>query len=234
MSLHYHGTPITPRAVLLTVAGNCFCVRHGAHSDVRVCHEIGQSVMLDNGAYSKFTKGKLTDWPAYYLWCDRWLHYPTTWAVIPDVIGEGGQMQDALLAEWPHGERGAPVWHSDEPIDRLIRLSETWPKVCIGSTGEHWRILSDAWCARMDEAWNALAKHHRRTPWIHMLRGMQLATKEWPFASMDSTDLAQNHHRNANEAKAMADRWNAANPPATWTERPAHPELSLASVSAVG
>lgn len=219
MALHYHGTPITPLAVLKALRGNCFCVRHGRHEQALMAHQIGQSVMLDNGAYSKFTKGAATDWPAYYAWCDRWLDYPTTWAVIPDVIDAGSQEQDALIRERPHGERGAPVWHSDEPIERLVRLSEAWPRVCIGSTGVHWKILTDEWCRRMDEAWNALALAHQRTPWIHMLRGMQLSRCEWPFASMDSTDVAQNHHLPHKDAETMAQDWNATNPPGRWEER---------------
>jgi hypothetical protein len=50
--IHYHGTPITPRAKLLELAGRFFCVRYGEHRDVDIAHEIGQGVMLDNGAYS--------------------------------------------------------------------------------------------------------------------------------------------------------------------------------------
>lgn len=223
--MHYHGTPITPNAVLLTLAGKCFCVSHARPDQVDQVHQIGQSVMLDNGAFSKFTKGKPTDWPAFYEWCDRWLDHPNTWAVIPDVIDAGSQEQDALLREWPHGQRGAPVWHSDEPLERLLRLTDEWPRVCIGSTGEHWRVLSDAWRARMDEAFNAVSQHHARMPWLHMLRGMQLSGMEWPFASADSTDVAQNHNRPHNTARAMADRWDAAQCPPRWPGRHPHPEL---------
>jgi hypothetical protein len=219
--MHFHGTPITPNAVLLTLAGKCFCVSHARPDQVETVHQIGQSVLLDNGAFSAFTKGKPTDWPAYYAWCDRWLDWPTTWAVIPDVIDGPSQEQDGLLNEWPHGHRGAPVWHLDEPITRLYRLCEEWPRVCVGSTGEYWKVLSASWRLRMDEAFNGLAQRHRRMPWLHMLRGMQLATEAYPFASVDSTDVAQNHNRPHNTARAMADRWDAANPTGAWTARPA-------------
>lgn len=229
MMIHYHGTPITPVSVLLSLAGKHFCVSHARPDDVARVHQIGQSVMLDNGAYSKFTRGHATDWQSYYEWCDRWLGYPTTWAVIPDEIDAGSQAQDALIREWPHGQRGAPVWHMSEPIDRLIRLTETWPRVCIGSTDEYWRILSWAWERRMDEAWNELARRHRRLPWIHMLRGMQLSGMRWPFASVDSTDVAQNHHRPQNTARSMADRWDGLQCPATWTERLPAQQLNLVS-----
>ncbi len=217
--IHYHGSPITPNAVLLTLAGKCFCVSHMRPDQVATVHRIGQAVMLDNGAYSKWKSGKATNWSAYYDWTDRWLDYPTTWAVIPDEIDAGSQEQDALIREWPHGHRGAPVWHLDEPIHRALRLLDEWPRACFGSTGEYAAILTDQWIARMDRVWNEIAKRHQRTPNIHMLRGMQLSTREWPFASVDSTDVAQNHNRPQNTARQMADRWDAAQCPARWEPR---------------
>lgn len=226
MTIHYHGTPITPITALYELAGRHFCVSHAAPQDVSRVHQIGQSVMIDNGAFSKFTKGKATNWPAYYAWCDKWLDYPTTWAVIPDVIDEGSQAQDALIREWPHGKRGAPVWHMDEPIDRLLRLTDEWPRVCVGSTGEFWQVLSGPWERRMDDALDAVAQRHKRLPWLHMLRGMQLSGKRWPFASVDSTDIAQNHHREQNTPRSMADRWDALQTPATWTVRAKQMELA--------
>lgn len=52
MTIHYHGTPITPAAVLETLAGKHFCVSFAAPQDVARCHRIGQSVLLDNGAFT--------------------------------------------------------------------------------------------------------------------------------------------------------------------------------------
>lgn len=223
--IHYHGTPITPVTALYELRGRHFCVSHARPDDVRRCHEIGQSVMLDNGAFSKWKSGKKTDWRAFYDFCGVWLSYPTTWAVIPDVIEGGSQLQDALVREWPFGHRGAPVWHMDEPIDRLLRLTETWPKVCIGSTDEFAVVLSDAWCRQMDKCWNLLARKHSHLPWVHMLRGMQCSGREWPFASVDSTDIAQNHSRPQNTPRAMADRWDAMQCPGKWELRPEQLEL---------
>jgi hypothetical protein len=223
--IHYHGTPITPVSALAELAGRHFCVSHAAPQDVKRCHMIGQSVMLDNGAFSAWKTGKETNWSAFYEWCDEWLDYPTTWAVIPDVIDAGTQEQDALLREWPHGKKGAPVWHMDEPIHRLLRLCDEWPRVCIGSTDEYSVVLSDAWCRRINEAWNEVAARHRRLPWLHMLRGMQLSGKHWPFASVDSTDIARNHHLPHQSPRKMADRWDGAQTPATWIQRPHQMEL---------
>lgn len=223
VTLHYHGTPITPLDALYDLAGRHFCVSHLRPDDVRRCHDIGQSVMLDNGAFSKWRRGAETNWPAYYAWADRWLDYPTTWAVPPDVIDAPSQEQDALLNEWPHGKRqAAPVWHMDEPLYRLCRLvDDGWSRVCIGSTAQFRVVLSEHWRARMDETFDQLAATFARIPPIHMLRGMQCAGRRWPFASLDSTDIAQNHNRPQNSPRFMADRWDSLQCPGTWIVRAA-------------
>lgn len=217
--IHYHGTPITPVSALYEMAGRSFCVSHARPTDVRRAHQIGQSVMLDNGAFSKWKIGRPTDWPGFYAWCDEWLAFPTTWAVIPDEIGSGSQAQDALIREWPFGHRGAPVWHMDEPLHRLLALVDAWPRVCVGSTEEYAVVMSDAWRRRIEEMWNEVALRHRHLPWLHMLRGMQLSGREYPFASADSTDIAQNHHRPQNSPRSMADRWDAMQTPGRWAVR---------------
>jgi len=219
MTFHYHGTPITPTAVMLELAGANFCVSHFRPDQVELVHKIAQSVMLDNGAFSAWRLGKpIADWKPFYAWADQWLDHPTTWAVIPDEIDAGSQYQDALVSDWPHGDRGAPVWHMDEPLDRLLRLLDTWPRVCIGSTAEYAVVLSPSWQRRMDEVWREIAQRHRRTPWIHMLRGMQLATERWPFASLDSTDIARNHSRHKQPVSRL-ERWDAAQCPSVFTCR---------------
>lgn len=222
--MHYHGTPITPLTALYEMTGRHFCVSHAHPADVARCHQIGQSVLLDNGAFSKWKSKKETNWSSYYDWAERWLSYPTTWAIIPDEIDAGSQFQDALVREWPFGHRGAPVWHMDEPIDRLAKLTDEWPKVCIGSTDAYSVVLSPAWERKMDEAFNRIARNH--LPWIHMLRGMQCLGRRWPFASVDSTDIAQNHHRPQNTPRAMADRWDAMQCPGKWEIQPEQMELA--------
>lgn len=220
MTIHYHGTPITPVDALLTLSGRHFCVSHAAPQDVARVHSIGQSVMLDNGAFSQWRKGRATNWPKYYEFCEKWLQYPTTWAIPPDVIDAGTQEQDALLREWPHGKwQAAPVWHMDEPINRLLRLiDDNWNRVCIGSTAEYRFVLNETWEKRMDETWNSVFRTFGRVPAIHMLRGMQLSGKRWPFYSVDSTDVAQNHSRPHNNIKTMATRWDATQCASGWTE----------------
>ncbi len=216
MTIHYHGTPVTPNAVLHQLAGRSFCVSYAAPAQVKTCHEIGQSVMLDNGAFSFWKSGKPTDWRGFYTWCETWLEYRTTWAVIPDVIEGDEQANDSLIAEWPHGARGAPVWHVHEPIKRLLRLCETWPRICIGSSGQFATVGDDKWRRRMDQVFWELCRGGPVPVWLHMLRGMKLSKSKYPFASVDSTDVARNHNRPHNLAGVMAATWDAHNCPARW------------------
>ena len=153
--IHYHCADINPAAKRLELAGSHLLVSFAYPGPVRMAHEIGQSVCLDNGAFSVWRSGKSVDWAKFYDWADEWLDCPTTWAIIPDVIEGDAATQDALIAQWPHGGRGAPVWHMDEPIYRLLALCDEWPRVCIGSTAEYATVLSEPWCFKMDEVRSA-------------------------------------------------------------------------------
>jgi hypothetical protein len=105
-------------------------------------------------------------------------------------------------------------------VSRLCRLvDDGWPRVCIGSTAEYAVVLSEAWESRMDEVWDQLARTFKRTPYVHMLRGMQCSGRRWPFASVDSTDIAQNHHLLHKGPRSMADRWDATQCPGQWSIR---------------
>lgn len=224
--IHYHGTPITPKSVLHKLAGRCFCVSFMDPRDIRTCRDIGQSLMLDNGAFSAWRAGKATDWPGYYAWVEEWLG-PADFAVIPDVIDGSDAENDALIAQWPHGHRGAPVWHLHEPVDRLRRLVDQWPLVCLGSSGAYAEIGTERWEWRMDEAFNAVCGG-RFVPRLHGLRMLSCSGKRWPFASVDSTDIARNH---ASELHKTPERrvheWDLRQCPHKWARRPEHMELDL-------
>lgn len=193
--IHYHGTPITPRTELLSLAGRHFCVSFSAPRDAKTCHEIGQSVMLDNGAFSFWRGGTVPHWPAFYDWAEPWLDYPTTWAVIPDVIDGNEEANDALLVSWWQRRlpKGAPVWHLHESLERLRRLAHAYDRVCFGSSGAYAQVGTDAWHRRVSEAFDVIADDDGRVPRVHMLRGLALAGSHYPFASADSTNAARNH-----------------------------------------
>lgn len=223
--IHYHGTPISPRPVLESLAGLHFCVSYADARDAATCHRIGQSVMLDNGAFTVWRQGRAVDWDAWAAWADEWLAYPTTWAVLPDSIDGGELENDRLLdryaARLPAGQV-APVWHLHEPIRRLRRLCRDYRRVCFGSSGAYRDVGSVAWRARVSEAFDAIADGRGRVPWIHMLRGMKLAGDVFPFASVDSANVARNHAPIPSRGKArqdprqMADRHDAVQCPALW------------------
>lgn len=220
--IHYHGTPVTPRERLYELAGRHFCVSFADPRDVEVCHQIGQSVMLDNGAFT-FWRGDATpDWSAFYDWAEPWLDFPTTWAVIPDVIDGGEEENDRLLVEWFQRRlpKGAPVWHLHESLDRLRRLAHGYPRVCFGSSGAYTKIGTDAWHRRISKAFDVIADQYGTVPWVHMLRGMALAGSHYPFASVDSANAARNsagsHKQRSRPIAVMVAEADARQCPARW------------------
>lgn len=217
--IHYHGTPITPRAQLLRMSGRHFCVSYAHPADLKTCLQIGQSIMLDNGAFSMFTKGKKTNWTDYYRWLAPNLA-PPHWAVIPDVIDGGVQEQRELVQQWPSefGHLGAPVWHLGLSTEWLLELCDRFPKVCFGSAGEYWNVGSPKWCGRMDEAFNLLHRTGRIT-WIHGLRMLGQLDGGWPLASADSTNVAQNFKIRTGCAECMANRVDSTQPALWWEPR---------------
>lgn len=216
--IHYHGLPLTPRIELQRLAGKCFCVSFANPNDADWALAYGQSVMWDNGAFSAFTQGKPLDPLAFAKWVEPRLGHPH-WAVIPDVIGGSVDEQRELIAGWPHDRQfSAPVWHLDEPISWLMELIAEWPKVCFGSAGAYWQVGSEAWERRADEAWNAIAKSGC-SPWVHMLRGMDLAGDRWPFASVDSANVARNFKTRGVCPERMARNIDARQSPIKWLQR---------------
>ena len=143
--------------------------------------------------------------------------------IASDAFARGPDENDALIAQWPHGQRGAPVWHTDEPIDRLARLCDGWGRVCIGSSAQH-SPGSAPWRRVMDAAMNRICQGRAPT-WLHMLRGLGVMKYGHPFASVDSTDVARNHNRPHNGALAMAQRWDRMQCNGQWTPRPEQLEL---------
>lgn len=218
--IHYHGTPITPRGALLEMSGRHFCVSFADPRDLDDCLRIGQSVMLDNGAFSAFTQGKPMDIPGFHAWVDEHLAHPH-WAVVPDVIDGAVEQQRDAMKGWPFPkELSAPVWHLGLDLDWLLELADNWPRICFGSSGQYWEIGSTTWCRRMDEAFEALTRSRRHLPWIHGMRMLAQSDGPWPLASADSTNVARNYKRNQEHPDAMAGRIDALQPIKRWKPNP--------------
>jgi hypothetical protein len=169
---------------------------------------------FDNGAFSFWKAAQRSgqewdetqrDWTPYFEWLEPRLFHPGRWAVIPDTPGAPSQLNDALLNDWPFGQKGAPLWHMDGPIERLLRLCDRYDRVCLGWTGAGKHLDNPDYHRRMEEVARALGN---RWPPIHMMRGTRVAF-DYPFASADSTSLAQNGWRYDSPLEtALGNRWN--------------------------
>jgi hypothetical protein len=171
--------------------------------------------MLDNGAFSAWQKNVEIDWRAWRAWAEPWLDYPTTWCVLPDSIEGDEAENERLLKEWPL-EKGVPVWHLHESLERLASLVDRYGRVCFGSSGVYATPGSVGWRRRVSAAFDLIADDRGRVPWVHMLRGMKFVDDIYPFASADSTDIGRNHNRQENTVASMAARWDAMQPPPRW------------------
>jgi hypothetical protein len=201
--IHYHGLPITPQTTACAAinAGHAF-VSFRYPEQLGLVLDVCQSFAVDNGAFSAWKSGEpVTDWSIYYEWVAELHRYPSfDFAVIPDVIDGDEQANDDLIEAWPWKDNakslwvGAPVWHMHESIERLQRLARTWPRVCIGSSGEFAVVGDSKWWIRMAEAMNAVCDKSGRP--VCKLHGLRMLNPEvftrLPFASADSTNIAQN------------------------------------------
>ncbi|WP_235592043.1 MULTISPECIES: hypothetical protein [Pseudomonas] len=99
----------------------------------------------------------------YTRWVEDWHRHPGfDWALIPDVIDGDEKANDVLLAAWPSGLRGVPVWHLHESIERLHRLASEWPTVAFGSSGQWESPSTSALWKRMAAAMDAICDEQGR------------------------------------------------------------------------
>ena len=187
--------------------------------DLETCLKIGQSLMMDNGAFTAYTKSKPMDKPGFYAWCEEYLGHPN-WAVIPDVIGGSVEDQRESMRDWPFPpELSAPVWHLNLSLEWLQELADRFGRVCLGSSGEFWQIGTRKWEQRMDQAFEVLSRK-RFLPWVHGMRMLGQSDGRWPLASADSSNIARNHAELNISPEAMAYRIDAVQPARKWKPSP--------------
>ena len=214
--IHYHGTPISPKSELYKLEGRNFCISFYRKDSIKHCLKIGQSLMLDNGAFSAWRKGVEIDWNKYYKWIEP-LICPHIWAVIPDKIDGTEYENDELIKACPFDKNMAVVWHMHENWDRLFRLIENHDKVCIGSSGDYATVGTKRWHERITEMFDLITDRNGKIPvWLHMMRGLKMCKSNYPFTSVDSTDIARNHHLEGRDALEMAERWDRENGVLRW------------------
>lgn len=148
---------------------------------------------------------------------------------------DGDEKDNAkLIDQWyrrmwhPVRVQGVPVWHLHESMDRLrlLTVNSHWPVVAIGSSGQWATVGNDAWHDRMKEAMAAICDEKGRPPCkLHGLRMLDYRVFTcYPFASVDSTNVARNHgldraYRPPSASQRMeniAQLHEAHNSPAVW------------------
>lgn len=195
--IHYHGGPITPDTVALKAwkARHAF-VSYAHPSQIKLAAEVSQSFSLDNGAFSFWKARKATNWAGYYDFVMNWSRHPGfDFAVVPDVIDGSEDDNDKLAAQWPFPKHtGAVVWHTNESVARLIRLTKEWPLVCIGSSGEHDVSSPSRFLGRIFEVLPYICDNEGYP--VCKLHGLRMLNPkiftQVPLSSADSTNLARN------------------------------------------
>ncbi len=218
--IHYHGGPITPMPVGLA----CWKSRHAMVSYARdeqmaLAAEICQSFALDNGAFAAWGNGQPFNLHGYLRFAAKWWRHPGfDWALLPDVIDGTEEQNDELIDKtlelMPlHRSYWVPVWHLHESLLRLDRLSEQWPRVALGSSGDWSDPGSKGWWNRIAEAMEILCdKDGTPKVKIHGLRMMDPTIfSHVPFSSVDSTSVARNTGRDT--------KWKGPYEPLTETTR---------------
>jgi len=236
--IHYHGLPITPATAAVSAIQGGHAFVSFAHADqLGIAIEVCQSFAIDNGAFSAWKSGNpITDWSPFYDWALDLKKVPSCdFGVIPDVIDGNEEDNDALLADCPLPKWfGAPVWHMHESIDRLVRLANEYPRVCVGSSGQYATVGDNLWWGRMNECLIEICDEKNRP--ICKLHGLRMLNPavfgKLPLASADSTNIGRNvgidKHWNGNytpptkEARAMVmrQRIESVNAPSTWQPQP--------------
>jgi hypothetical protein len=212
-----HGTPLTPKRLLPQLAGRSFCVSFADPRQAEACAElVGDEgiLMLDNGAFSAWTKGRALDVAGYEAWALGLLkRCPQALAVVPDVIGGTVEQNAELIASTRLPlDRSFVVWHLDEPLSVLAGFCRRHSYVAFGSAGAYWQVGSEAWAGRVLEALAVVDASPRR-PFVHMMRGLSQLGR-YDFDSADSTNVARNHcryrHEGGEYVRRFADRIEAA------------------------
>ena len=141
------GTPITPKALLPTLAGSSFCVSFAAPRQIEAAIELvgeDEILILDNGAFSHWKQGKgAIDRRAFWDWANEiQARSPQAVAVIPDVI-EGSEHDNLLEMSWAlkEGLAGFPdrtmsIWHLNDSLEFLRTQARIMNFVGFGSCAE--------------------------------------------------------------------------------------------------
>jgi hypothetical protein len=167
------------------------------HPDqIQEAAEVCQSVVLDNGAFSAWRNKRTHNFDGYIGWAAKWLKHPAVdWCVIPDVIDGSVKENDALVYAWPLSHAySVPVYHLHEPVGRIARLAQSFPRIALGSSGEFADVGTQRWWNRMAEIMNAICDADGMP--LVKLHGLRMLDPDCfsrlPLASADSCNVVRN------------------------------------------
>jgi hypothetical protein len=203
--VHYHGGPIwggDENIKALYEKGGAL-VSFRRPDQIKKIARLKCSLVLDNGAFSTWRANQkeiennfdwYAHWTSYYTFVLKWIGR-IDWFIIPDVIEGSEKENDLLVSRVPSAlkSKAVPVWHSDESISRLLRLSNDFALVAVGCCGEHTKIRSEKWKVRMDEVFYEVYIKRNLKVKLHGLRMLDgRVLSNYPFYSADSTNVAIN------------------------------------------
>jgi len=196
--IHYHVLPITPETLLVDMKNKHLLINFVYNYQIELAIEFASSIIIDNGAFSVWKSGKKVDWDKFYTWLEKYIHSPRLdFFFIPDKICGTEKENDILIKECPF-KNGVPIWHTNESLDRLERLTNEHQRIAIGSSAEH-RLKTIEWWGRMSEAFDTICNEGKPRCKVH---GLRMLDKEivssFPFSSGDSSSVARHsspdHH----------------------------------------
>lgn len=195
----FHGTPFSgsPYNILPFFKGRNFLISMQYQSYRHILKQEASRIILDNGAYTIWKKGKgqidLEKYVSFVQEYDALDNY--SWCFIPDTIEGTVSQNDAQIEQWLnlYGKyKSVPVWHYHEPLERLLHLSEEFPVVGLGSSAEYSNIGDVKWMGRTREIFNYASENFPKCK----LHGLRMLNRRiftlFPYYSGDSTNVGRN------------------------------------------
>jgi hypothetical protein len=152
--------------------------------------DVCSTFVLDNGAFTHWSKGGEVDVHAYADWVEEWRRHPAfDWCLIPDKIDGDMDENDGMIEEWGlPKEVSVPVWHYHEDLRRLDDLSMEFPRIALGSSGIYKPGQGDWWGRTLDAF-----EHIQDGTKVHGLRMLNPNIfTQVPLSSADSSNIARN------------------------------------------
>ena len=235
--IHYHVLPITPESLLVEMQNRHLLINFLYKDQIETAIELASSIIIDNGAFSVWKSGKKFDLDKFYAWLDNYVNSPRLdFFFIPDKICGTEKENDILVEECPY-KNGVPIWHTNESLERLDRLSNEYDRIAIGSSAEH-NLRTTEWWERMAEAFDTICDEGKPRTKVHGLRMLAPEiVSTFPFSSCDSSTVTINTNMTTREYPKIqnkrtrivifANRLEESQSPNTWDNQVASQQKLL-------